>query len=89
MAEGCAGMVPPRRRQAAALALWRLRAPLPVLDTDPAWGVERPVVEALFEAAASAPGEESSRAYRQAVTELGIRTTGYRPRPGSGRAGGG
>ncbi|QNS03293.1 hypothetical protein [Streptomyces xanthii] len=60
----------PRRRQAAALALWRWRAPLFAFEPDAEWGLDRSALESLFRLAAAAPGERTDQAYRHAVTAL-------------------
>ncbi|MFI7007684.1 hypothetical protein [Streptomyces sp. NPDC050145] len=62
------GHVP--QRQAAALALWRWRAPLLLFEPDAEWGLDRSVLESLFRLAASPPGEQSDRAYLHAIAEL-------------------
>lgn len=59
-----------RQRQAAALALWRWRAPVLAFEMDADWGVEPHVLESLFRAAAEPPGDQSNRAYGQAFAEL-------------------
>ncbi|MEU6343230.1 hypothetical protein ABZ883_20065 [Streptomyces sp. NPDC046977] len=65
-----ADLTPVQQRQAAALALWRLRAPLLGFTFDAEWGIDVSVLESMFLAAASAPVEESARRYDQATTEL-------------------
>ncbi|KJY35632.1 hypothetical protein [Streptomyces katrae] len=56
LAARCGAMTPDQRRHTALLALWRLRAPLLALGTDPGWGIHRTAVERVFEAMLSAPG---------------------------------
>ncbi|MBC9715004.1 hypothetical protein H9Y04_20855 [Streptomyces sp. TRM66268-LWL] len=58
------------QRQAAALDLWRWRAPLFAFETDAAWGLDPSVLRSLFHVAAQAPGERSDGACRQAVSAL-------------------
>lgn len=58
------------QRQAAALALWRWRAPLLAFELDAEWCLDQPVLESLFRLAASRLDEDSVRAYRQAIAEL-------------------
>ncbi len=70
LTERSAALAPRQRRQAAALALWRLRAPLFELAMDAEWGIDLSVLESLFQSAASAPGEQSNHRYRQAIVEL-------------------
>jgi hypothetical protein len=70
LSERLLALQPVQRRHAASLALWRLRAPLLALELDPDWGIDPAVLESLFEAAASAPGAESDRAYGEALAEL-------------------
>ncbi|WP_037603452.1 hypothetical protein [Streptacidiphilus rugosus] len=70
LSERLLALRPEQRRHAATLALWRLRAPLLAMELDPDWGIDPVVLEALFQAAASAPDRESDRAYREALTEL-------------------
>jgi hypothetical protein len=65
-----AALAPLQRRQAATLALWRLRSPLFAFELDADWGADPSVLESLFRSAASAPGEQSDTAYRQAIFEL-------------------
>ncbi|WP_243769031.1 hypothetical protein [Streptomyces cyanogenus] len=61
---------PVHRRQAAALALWRWRAPMLAFELDAGWGIDQSVLESLFRLAASPAGEQSDTAYRRAVAEL-------------------
>ncbi|WP_030458670.1 hypothetical protein [Kitasatospora sp. NRRL B-11411] len=68
--EGLADLKPVRLRQAAALALWRWRAPVLAFEMDADWGVDPHVLESLFRLAAEPPGEQSNYAYGQAFTEL-------------------
>ncbi|MFJ4004077.1 hypothetical protein ACIPWL_11530 [Streptomyces sp. NPDC090023] len=68
--ERLADLEPVRRRQAAALALWRWRAPVLAFDMDADWGVDRQVLESLFRLAAEPAGEQSNHAYGQAFAEL-------------------
>ncbi|MEU8431800.1 hypothetical protein AB0F18_02635 [Streptomyces sp. NPDC029216] len=72
LAELCRGMAPGLRRHAAALALWRLRAPLLMLPPDPRQGLHRTLLEAVFRAVLLTPGEEAGRAGEDAdaVAEL-------------------
>ncbi|MFJ1793128.1 hypothetical protein [Kitasatospora griseola] len=59
-----------RQRRAAALALWRLRAPMLAFEWDAAWGLDRAVVDELFRSAVSAPDEQPDGRYRRAAAEL-------------------
>ncbi|MFD5559524.1 hypothetical protein [Kitasatospora griseola] len=59
-----------RQRRAAALALWRLRAPMVAFEWDAEWGLDRAVVDELFRSAVSAPDEQSDGRYRRAAAEL-------------------
>ncbi|MFJ8441472.1 hypothetical protein [Kitasatospora griseola] len=59
-----------RQRRAAALALWRLRAPMLAFEWDAAWGLDRAVVDELFRSAVSTPDEQSDGRYRRAAAEL-------------------
>ncbi|MGW3600124.1 hypothetical protein [Streptomyces sp. NPDC005167] len=61
---------PAYQRQAAVLALWRWRAPVRAFELDAEWGVDQAALESLFRLAASPAGEQSDRAYRQAIAEL-------------------
>ncbi|MBO1332601.1 hypothetical protein [Streptomyces sp. VRA16 Mangrove soil] len=61
---------PIHQRQAAALALWRWRAPIFAFELDAEWGVDQSVLESLFRLAASPAGEQSDRAYRRVIAEL-------------------
>lgn len=61
---------PLRQRRAAALALWRLRAPMLAFEWDAEWGLDRTVVDELFRSAVSAPDEQSDGRYRRAAAEL-------------------
>ncbi|MEU6656773.1 hypothetical protein ABZ904_47600 [Streptomyces sp. NPDC046900] len=65
-----ADLKPVRQRHAAALALWRWRAPVRAFEMDADWGVDPHVLESLFRVAAEPPGERSNRAYGQAFAEL-------------------
>ncbi|MGW2676617.1 hypothetical protein [Streptomyces sp. NPDC001436] len=56
LARVCAALPPGRRRHAAALALWRLRAPLLMLGLDPEWGVHRTLLDAVFHTLLLPPG---------------------------------
>ncbi|MEW1773591.1 hypothetical protein [Streptomyces sp. NPDC086777] len=68
--ERLADLKPVHRRQAAALALWRWRAPILAFEWDAEWGVDQSVLESLFRMAAAPVGEPSDRAYLQAMAEL-------------------
>ncbi|MFJ8098226.1 hypothetical protein [Streptomyces griseofuscus] len=68
--ERLAELEPVHQRQAAALALWRWRAPMLAFELDAEWGVDQSVLESLFRLAASSAGEQSDRAYRRAIAEL-------------------
>ncbi|MEU3777312.1 hypothetical protein AB0F11_29730 [Streptomyces sp. NPDC032472] len=68
--ERLAGLTPVGRRRAAALALWRWRAPVLAFAMDEEWGVDPAAPEELFRLAAGPPGEASDRAYARAVAEL-------------------
>ncbi|MER5598238.1 hypothetical protein [Streptomyces sp. NPDC002265] len=68
--ERLADLKPVHQRQAAALALWRWRAPVFAFRLDAGWGVDRAVLESLFRLAAAPVGEESDRAFRRALAEL-------------------
>jgi hypothetical protein len=68
--ERLADLKPVRRRQAAALALWRWRAPVLAFEMDADWGVDPHVLESLFRLAAEPSGEQSNYAYGQAFAEL-------------------
>ncbi|MER6332161.1 hypothetical protein ABT298_23055 [Streptomyces sp. NPDC001034] len=68
--ERLADLKPVHQRQAAALALWRWRAPMLAFAWDAEWGVDQSVLESLFRLAVSAPDEQSDRAYRRAIAEL-------------------
>lgn len=68
--ERLADLKPVRRRQAAALALWRWRAPVLAFEMDADWGVDPHVLESLFRLATEPPGEQSNHAYGQAFAEL-------------------
>ncbi|MFF2629895.1 hypothetical protein ACFVUN_29540 [Kitasatospora griseola] len=59
-----------RQRRAAALALWRLRAPILAFEWDAGWGLDRTVVDELFRSAVSAPDEQSDGRYRRTAAEL-------------------
>ncbi|MFF2193576.1 hypothetical protein [Streptomyces sp. NPDC058157] len=67
LAARCGAMTADQRRHTALLALWRLRGPLLVLGTDPAWGIHRTAVERVFEAMLAAPG---AGAWTEAVAGL-------------------
>ncbi|MFD0034517.1 hypothetical protein ACFVJK_41145 [Streptomyces sp. NPDC127172] len=68
--ERLADLKPVRQRQAAALALWRWRAPVLAFEMDADWGVDPHVLESLFRLATEPPGEQSNHAYGQAFAEL-------------------
>jgi hypothetical protein len=68
--ERLADLKPVRRRQAAALALWRWREPILAFELDAEWGIDRSVLEPLFRLAASPSGEQSDGTYRRAIAEL-------------------
>ncbi len=68
--EGLADLKPVRLRQAAALALWRWRAPVLAFEMDADWGVDPRVLESLFRLTAERPGKQSNHAYGQAFAEL-------------------
>ncbi|MGQ5637834.1 MULTISPECIES: hypothetical protein [unclassified Streptomyces] len=68
--ERLADLEPVHQRQAAALALWRWRAPTLAFELDAEWGVDQSVLESLFRLAASPAGEQSDLAYRRAIAEL-------------------
>ncbi|MFB6959929.1 hypothetical protein ACFCYB_23610 [Streptomyces sp. NPDC056309] len=68
--ERVAGLTPNQRCQAAALAMWRWRAPVLAFEPDEEWGIQASALESLFQLAAASPGEESNHAYRQAAAEL-------------------
>jgi hypothetical protein len=61
---------PVHQRQAAALALWRWRAAVLAFEMDADWGVDPNVLVSLFRLAAEPAGEQSNRAYGQAVAAL-------------------
>ncbi|MFD7880640.1 hypothetical protein ACFV5G_42400 [Streptomyces sp. NPDC059766] len=65
-----ADLKPVHQRQAAALALWRWRAPVFAFPLDAQWGVDRAVLKSLFRLAAAPAGEPSDRAFRRAIAEL-------------------
>ncbi|MFE2992383.1 hypothetical protein [Streptomyces sp. NPDC059262] len=68
--ERLADLKPVHQRQAAALALWRWRAPVLAFEMDADWGVDPHVLESLFRLATEPPGEQSNHAYSQAFAEL-------------------
>ncbi|MEV7236598.1 hypothetical protein AB0N06_22245 [Streptomyces sp. NPDC051020] len=68
--ERLADLKPVHQRQAAALALWRWRAPVLGFALDADWGVDPYVLESLFRLAAEPAGEQSNHAYGQAIAEL-------------------
>jgi hypothetical protein len=57
--ERLAGLTAQQQCQAAALALWRWRAPVLAFDPDEEWGIQSSALESLFQLAAAALGEES------------------------------
>ncbi|MEU1535910.1 hypothetical protein [Streptomyces fagopyri] len=68
--ERLADLSPVHQRQAAALALWRWRAPLLGFGMDADWGVDPNVLVSLFRLAAEPAGGQSVHAYGQAVAAL-------------------
>ncbi|MET7931540.1 hypothetical protein ABZT43_48580 [Streptomyces sp. NPDC005349] len=68
--EWLASLNPGHQRQAAALALWRWRAPVLAFEMDADWGVDPNVLVSLFRLAAEPAGEQSNHAYSQAVAAL-------------------
>ncbi|MEU6654796.1 hypothetical protein ABZ904_36635 [Streptomyces sp. NPDC046900] len=68
--ERVAGLTPNQQCQAAALAMWRWRAPVLAFEPDEEWGIQSSALESLFRLAAASPGEESHHAYRQAAAAL-------------------
>jgi hypothetical protein len=68
--ERLADLNPVHQRRAAALALWRWRAPVLAFEMDADWGVDPNVLASLFRLVAEPAGERSNRAYGQAVAAL-------------------